>query len=584
MNLRSFYRKYAPEFVKELRRSYKIKRQNMDHGRYQRWIAENEKEVFDLYLDREPLISVIVPVYDVKHKYLRECLDSVINGYYKNYELCIADDASRDEGVRDILREYEKKDRVKVVYRNENGHISRATNSALELAQGEFAAFMDCDDTLSPDALFRVAEKLCRNKKLDLIYSDEDKIDDKGNRSEPHFKPDYSPDSLMSCMYISHLGVYRLSIIKELGGLRVGFEGAQDYDLALRFTEKIPEDHIAHISKVLYHWRRNRGSTSGDTEAKDYVKEAAKKATLEAMARRDLPGDVEFIPYLNQYRPVYIPKKTKLSIIIPSKDNPELFERCVRSIRLAGNAAGKLSIDITVVDNGSSDEGREKYEKLCSELSVKYIYYPEKFNFSAMCNRGADNSEGELLLFLNDDTELIKADSFYRMAGAACLPKVGAVGAKLLYKDGKSIQHIGVVNIAPGPSHAFLEQKDDPDRPLRYARNIADFNYLAVTGAALMIERDKFERAGRFDESFPIGYNDVELCMRLEKLGLHSVVRTDAVLIHYESMSRGDDRSDNVKLSRLREELRRLYEKHPEYNGRDPYYNKNLDQNNVNFV
>ncbi len=580
MSLKSIYTRFAPEFVKALRRNIRISLQNRDRSRYRKMIEE-EPPFTPVTLSCKPLISVLIPVYNVKPSYLRACIDSVTNGYYDNYEICIADDCSTDPKVRETLRFYEGTDRIKIVYRSENGHISRATNSALELATGEFCAFLDCDDVLSPDALYSVAKVLNDNRDYDLIYSDEDKIDDRGRRSEPSFKPVYSPDTLMSLMYISHLSVVRTSLLRKLGGLRVGFEGAQDYDMTLRLVERIPEKNICHIPRVLYHWRKVKGSTSSDTTEKSYIREANERAVSEAMERRGYKGRVEYIDILSQYRPLYDPGDVTVSVVIPSKDNPDIWERCVRSLMTRSKG---VRIKLVTVDNGSSDENRSKYEAVSRELGIKYVYKKEDFNFSAMCNRGAAASDGELLFFLNDDTELLTEDSICRMAGQAELPHVGAVGAKLLYPDRESIQHIGVIMIEQGPSHAFSGRKDDPLHPLRQARNIADFNYLAVTGAALMIERKKFDDAGGFDESFPIAYNDVEFCMRLEERGYHCVVRTDAVFIHYESMSRGDDRADPEKFKRLTHELSRLREAHPAYSSHDPYYNINMDQRNVNFT
>lgn len=539
---------------------------------YKKWIAKNEKDILQTTeLEFQPLISVVVPVYNVSDAMLRDCIESVKAQTYQNWQLCMADDASTWESVRTILREYEKEERIKVVYRKENGHISQATNSAIEIADGEFLAFMDCDDTLAPNALYEVAKCLNDDPALDFIYSDEDKLDEEGKkRSYPHFKADWSPDTLMNLMYTSHLGVYRKSLVESVGGLREGFEGAQDYDLTLRITEKT--EKIAHIPKVLYHWRVRSESTSADAMAKPYVMEAQKRAKEEALFRRGLKGEVEFVKEALQFRVNYHAEGDPMvSIVIPSKDNFDVFSRCVNSI---SDRTVYPNYEVVAVDNGSSPAAKEKYEALCEKLHIRYVYEPETFNFSRMCNRGAAHAKGEYVLFLNDDTEVLTKDWLNRMVGQASLAHAGAVGAKLYYPDSYLIQHCGVVNIKEGPSHLFCQADDRLVQD--FGRNRMDYNYSAVTGACLMVSKGKYDAVGGYDEDLPIAYNDVDLCFKLLKAGYYNVMRNDVCLYHYESLSRGDDRADKAKFERLKRDRAKLYDRHKDMYQRDPYYSYHI--------
>lgn len=555
------------KLLKELLVVKFVKRRPKD-TQYVKWIKKNEKDILKApALKENPLISVVIPVYNVSEEMLTECIESVLNQTYKNWQLCLADDASTWDCVKKVLANYEDHPQVKIVYRKENGHISQATNSALEAAEGEYVAFMDCDDTLSPNALYEVAKKINENPKYDFIYSDEDKIDEKGvKRFFPHFKAEWSPDTLMSMMYTSHLGVYRRSLVEEVGGLRTGLEGAQDYDLTLRVVEKTTE--IGHIPKVLYHWRERKESTSANAMAKPYVLEAQKKAKEEALSRRGLKGEVVFDPDTVQFTVNYMPaEKPLISIIIPSKDNFFVYSRCVTSII---KRSSYPNYEIVTIDNGSDPKSKKKYEDFCKKNNVKYVHKKETFNFSAMCNKGVANSKGELLLFLNDDTEVITRDWLERMAGQALLAHTGAVGAKLYYPKSKTIQHCGVINRPEGPSHILCQSEDD--LVADFGRNRLCFNYAAVTGACLMMKRDRFEQVGGFDESLPVAYNDVDLCFKLIEAGYYNTQRNDVHLYHYESLSRGQDDMDKEKFKRLVRERKALYDKHPMWKNKDPFF------------
>lgn len=545
-----------------------------DEKRYQSWMKKNETDlniINEEGVPYKPLISVVVPVYNVSTKMLKECIMSVVNQTYNNWELCLADDASTMPEVRRCLKSFENNPKIKIKYRDKNGHISRSTNSAIEMATGEYVAFMDCDDVLAVNALYEVVKLLNKDKSLDFIYSDEDKLSEDGkHRHQPHFKPDWSPDTMMSLMYTCHLGVYRKKIGDEIGWLRTGFEGAQDYDFTLRFTEKTKS--IGHIPKILYHWRERKESTAINPEAKGYIVEAAKKAKTEALERRGYEAELEWVSNIYQFRVNYkAVGNPKVSIVIPSKDNFEVYKRCIDT--LTGKTLYK-NYEIITVDNGSSDTNRQKYEKYIKEKGQKYIYMPMEFNFSKMCNIGVENSDGELILLLNDDMEIISGEWMERMVGHALLPYIGAVGAKLLYPNSTLIQHTGVFSFDSGPSHALCRYDDNTI--FNFCRNKIEYNYSAVTAACLMVTRKKYLEAGGLDESFAVAYNDVKFCFDLLDKGYYNVVRADAVLYHHESLSRGSDVLDKVKYERLVNEHRRLYTAYPDLQGKDPFYNPNL--------
>ena len=567
-------------------------------SQYKKWIEANEHDIYNVTeLEYNPLFSVVIPVYNVADNMLRECIDSVLKQTYKNFEIVLVDDASTQPSVRKVLGEYEGKPGITVIYRQENGHISRATNDGIHAAKGEFVALCDCDDLYAPNALYEMAKLLNEDSKLDFIYSDEDHISEDGKeRSNPFFKPDWSPDTFMSLMYTCHLAVFRRTLLEEIGCLRVGFEGSQDYDLVLRVMEKTT--HIGHVPKILYHWRMRKESTANEISAKPYVLEAAEKSKKEALERRGLKGEITYMPGVAQYRVTYLPQgNPKVSIIIPSKDNPKMLAMCIDGIVKYTEYA---NYEIIIVDNGSKEENRkeietsiQKYQKP-EETKIKYVYQPMDFNFSRMCNIGADAATGDYLLFLNDDIEVseaVKENPHYDiqvekwlsiLLGQAQLPHTGAVSCKLYYPNGLQIQHAGVVNLPIGPAHCLYGGSDIFN--YYFGRNLLEYNFCAITGACLMLDRKKFDEAGGFDEGFPVAYNDVSLCFRLVELGYYNVVRNDVTLVHHESVSRGLDQGSAEKEERRNKEMQRLYEKHPMFlKGYDPCYNPNLVSDRVDF-
>lgn len=559
---------------------YKLNHRLHKKNEYDMWMLQNEQQYKEpeQELEYKPLISVVVPVYNVEPQMLTACIQSVQNQTYDNWELCLVDDCSTDARVRETLRQFEGVERIKIKYRSENGHISRTTNDGIAMAEGEFVALLDCDDLYAENALYEIAKKLNEDHTLDFIYSDEDKLSEDGTkRRNPFFKPDWSPDTFMSLMYTCHLAVYRKSLLDEMGGLRVGLEGSQDYDLVLRVMEKT--NRIGHVPKILYHWREREESTANDISAKPYIIETTKKAKLEALERRGVKGHLEYIKDIVMFRVVYeVVGNPKVSIIIPSKDNYDILKQCLTSIR---KETKYQNYEIIVVDNGSAEETHAKYTQMCKELDCKYHYAPMEFNFSKMCNIGAHLADGQFLLFLNDDIRVEGAEWLERMLGHAQQPHTGAVGCKLIYPNTNLIQHVGVVSFMVGPGHAFQRINDDLN--CYWGRNKLEYNYSAVTGACLMIDRKKYDQVGGFSEQLPVAYNDIDLCFNLVEAGYYNVVRTDVRLYHYESISRGYDAVSPEKAARQQREMKKLYDRHPEFKGYDPCYNPNLIGNSDNF-
>lgn len=475
-------------------------------------------------LTARPLISVVMPVYNTEPSLLTRTVDSLREQLYEDWELCIADDASTREDTARLLDELDADPQIHVVRLPGNSGISAATNAALRLAQGEFVAFMDHDDLLKPHALAQVARWLDAAPTLDVIYTDEDKIDDDGLLSEPHLKPDWSPDLLMSVNYISHLTVMRRSLVEGLGGLRSEFDGSQDYDLLLRATELT--DRIAHIPEPLYSWRISDGSAAGDSLAKPYAVGAAKRALADALKRRGRQGRPEATRFPTFYRTRYaIPGTPKVSIVIPTRDGIDLLRTCINSVL---ERSTYPNFDIVVVDNQSSDG---KTLEFLARSAVRVLRYPHRFNYSRQMNLAAAWAESEVLLFLNNDTEVITPDWIESLLEHAMRPEVGAVGARLFYGDG-TVQHEGII-VGGAGGHAW-----NVDTGGYFARGELVRNVSAVTGACVMMRSTVYSRIGGNDERLRIAYNDVDICLRVRQAGLEVVYTPYAELFHYEGASR----------------------------------------------
>lgn len=541
---------------------------------YHRWVRNQldmDENGAELYYT--PRFSVVIPVYNTITEQLKECIESVIAQTYKNYELILVDDHSSWENVVPVLKSYETNDKIKVIYRNTNGHISVATNDAINISNGEYIVFMDCDDVIEPNALYEFAKMLNENPEYDFIYSDEDKITEDGKiKHMPFFKPDWSPDLFLCMMYTNHLAAYRSSIVKKIGGLRSAFNGSQDYDMTLRFMEKSDNKRVGHIAKVLYHWRERKESVAYAMGSKNYAAYASKAAKEDYIVRNNIKAEMEAIPGISQYRVVYkVIGNPLVSIIIPSKDHVEILKQCIDSIY---RNTDYTNYEIIVVDNGSECVNKEIIASYLREKNAKYIYDKYDFNFSKMCNIGRYNSSGDYLLFLNDDVEIIQCDWLERMLGQAQRDYVGAVGAKLLYPETTIIQHAGISNIEEGPSHNFIGMDDRVQQ--YFAWNRLDYDCIAVTAACLMVSAIKFDKIGGFEEKLPVAYNDVSLCFSLYEEGYYNVIRNDVVAYHHESLSRGSDALSEQKKLRLEKEAKRLYKRFYYLYKTDPFLNSNM--------
>ncbi|MFN2475454.1 MAG: glycosyltransferase [Chthoniobacterales bacterium] len=530
---------------------------------YQQWVRE-----FDTFseakrtalrrrlraLRRQPLISVLMPVFDPDVRFLRAAIESVKAQVYERWELCIADDASTDPRVRALLEKAAASDdRVKLFFRETNGHISAASNSALALATGEWCALLDHDDELAPAALSFVALEIAEHPNCALIYSDEDKIDETSVRSNPFFKTDWNPQLFLGQNYINHLGVYRADLLREIGGFREGFEGSQDYDLALRCIERLTPEQIRHIPRVLYHWRTAAGSLAGLVDAKPYAREAARRAIHEHLERSAIRARVEPCPENGEsHRVVYaLPEQLPLvTAVILTRDRAALLEQCVRSLRERTEYA---ALEILIVDNGSAEAAtHELFAKLKEQGGVRVLHDDGEFNFSRLNNLAAQQAAGELLLFLNNDIEATEPGWLAEMVSHALRPNIGAVGARLWFPN-ETLQHGGVVlglGGAAGHAHVRIPR----GHPGYFNRAVLQGDYSAVTAACVLVPRHAFYAVGGFNErDLAVNFNDVDFCLRLRRKGLEIVWTPYANLIHHESASRGHHRSEGEQAQFARE-------------------------------
>ena len=521
--------------------------------------AYNQYKIDAENFSYKPKISILVPVYNTPSHFLEATIGSVLDQVYTNWELCLADDNSPSKETKEVLMKYEALDaRIKVVYRKENGHISACTNSAIEISTGEFCILFDHDDLLAKEALFEIVNFLTTKPEADFIYSDEDKTDGEGLFMEPHFKPGWSPDNLLSRNYPGHLTTMRSSILKEIGGFTIGLEGSQDYDIYLRFTEKTK--NIYHLPKVLYHWRMHENSVALNTHSKPYAYIAGQKAIAAAIERRGEPGEVimhteEMLGfYTIRYK---IKEYKKVSIIIPAKNKHELLQQCVDSIF---SKSTYPDFEVIVVDNGSTEkEFLELVSHYESKYKGKFFSYVENipFNFSKLINSGARKATGDYLLLLNNDTEVITPDWIEAMLEQAQRDSIAVVGAKLLFPD-ETVQHAGIVfdenNL---PFHIFAGD----DKHLYNLQLNAINNYPALTGACIMIKRKVFEALNGFDENFAVEFNDIDFCLRALEKGLFNVYLPHVELYHYESVSRGKSHDSKKGFETYYEEKNRFNSK-----------------------
>lgn len=560
----------------------KVFEEGSDIGSYTKWV-----QAFDTLSDTErdairtrigtlastPLISVVMPVYNPGIEWLRAAIESMRAQLYDNWELCVADDASTDSQVRDILEEYCSKDsRIKAVHRAVNGHISAASNSALELATGEWVAFLDQDDLLAEHALFEVVRAIDHRPDARIIYSDEDKIDEAGLRSDPYFKCEWNPDLFYSHNFFCHLSAYRRSEIREIGGFRIGFEGAQDYDLALRCIERAAATEIHHIPRVLYHWRAHSSSTASQVEIKSYALDAGLRALQEHFARRGIAAEIENdgVAYRIRYRlPEVLPL---VSLVIPTRNSLHLLQRCIDSIRKKTTYS---PYEILIIDNGSDDPATLRYlRNLADGKHIRVIRDDEPFNYSRLNNLAARHARGAILGLVNNDIEVITPDWLSEMVSHAVRPEIGCVGARLWYPD-DTLQHAGVVlgihGIA-GHVHRFFPQ----GHPGARGRASVIQAFSAVTGACLVVRKDVFEKVGGLNETeLAVTCNDVDFCLRVQAAGYRNIWTPYAELYHHESATRGHDDTPE-KRTRTAREVAYMKQIWGDLLHNDPAYNPNL--------
>jgi O-antigen biosynthesis protein len=518
-----------------------------------------------------PLVSVLLPVLNPEREWLERGLDCVVSQVYPHWELCVCSDPT-EEHVRRILDRYERLDeRIKITHLEGNLSASGLLNAALSQARGEFVGILEGGDELAPDALFEMVKVLQEYPQAGLIYSDMDEIDEEGNRTNPYFKPGWSPDLLLSTNYISHLSVYRRDLVEEIGGFRDGFDGCEDYDLVLRATERTDEIH--HVPKVLYHRRASLSASSGDD--KSPVRDGMRRALSEALERRGLEGSVDegFLPDRFRVR-LKIKGEPKVSILIPTRDNVSFLRRCLDSVE---RLTTYRNYELLIVDNNSRDPETLEY---FASTPHRVIPFREPFNYSRINNFAVSQATGEYVLLLNDDTEVISGEWLEAMLEHAQRPEVGAVGARLLYPDGR-IQHAGVIlgvgsHWEPGVamhSHQFYAS----DSPGYAGVPMTTTNYSAVTAACMLLRKSLFDEVGGLDEeNLRVQFNDVDLCLRLRERGYYVVYVPYAELYHHESVSRGYwnlDRSENVY---MRERWSGVMD-------RDPYYNPHFSRGYADY-
>jgi GT2 family glycosyltransferase len=544
-------------------------------------LTDADRAIFRKALERPvawPLISVVMPVYQSNERFLRRAIDSVLNQIYPHWELCISDDASTMPHVRQVLEACKRNDaRIRVIYRGENGHISANSNSALSLATGDYVALLDADDELPEHALFWVANEVVHHPDVDLIFSDEDKLEVDGARFDPYFKSDWNPALMLSQNAFSHLGVFRRSLVESVGGFRVGLEGSQDHDLVLRCAERTTPERIRHIPRILYHWRAEDGSTASlaGIKMKPYAREAGARAIREHLGRTDAPGVVR--PVLDQFYQVDYRTPTRLpkvSIVIPTAFARKLVQQCLSSV-LRHTTYDHYEILIAINEKSREAPDCAAYlRELEGDPRIRVLAYPDQpFNYSAVNNWAVRQATGSVICLLNDDVEIITPDWLERLVARVELPGVGAVGCLLHYPN-DTIQHAGVIlGLSGVAGHAYIKH---PSGVRGYfGRAALEQDLSCVTAACVVLRREAFEAVGGFDERLAIAFNDVDLCIRLRQQGWRIIWTPTVELRHHESASTGRHDAPE-RIEQFQNEVRLMRAMWGATLDRDPAYNANL--------
>lgn len=534
-------------------------------------------------LAQKPTISVLMPVYNTPAKLLEAAIQSVADQVYPHWELCIADDCSTVPHVRRILEAWQRKEpkRIKVALRETNGHIAHATNSAFALATGDWIALLDHDDLLRENALAEVALTLAEHPLAELIYSDEDKIDERGRRSLPHFKCDYSPELFRSMNYFNHLTVHRAANIRAVGGWRPGFEGSQDYDINLRILERIDAGGVVHIPKVLYHWRAVEGSTALAGAEKSYAFTAGWKALEEHVARTGLDAEVREVPDAPYYRlkhRVATPEPL-VTLIIPTRDKIDFLRTCLNSIR---EKTTYRNYEIIVVDNNSEEEETFAYfEESARDERVRVMAYPHAFNFSGINNAAVRLARGSIIGLVNNDIEVISPDWLTEMVSWVQQPAIGCVGAKLYYPD-DTVQHAGVIlgiGGVAGHSHKMSARNEHG----YFSRLKLTQTLSAVTAACMLVRKSVYaEVRGLDSDHLTVAFNDVDFCLKVRQAGYRNVWSPFAEMYHHESKSRGTEDTPE-KQARFRREVETMLSRWGHLLPTDPFYSTHLSLEQEDF-
>lgn len=523
-----------------------------------------------------PTFSVVMPTYETPPALLKAAIESVKGQIYPDWELCIADDGSKSAETREMLARYAAEDpRIKVVFRETNGHISAATNSALEVATGAWVALLDHDDELTEDALYWMAATLETHPDTDILYSDEDKIGEDGRLSDPYFKPDWSPELFLSQNMINHLGVYRRSLIETAGRFREGFEGSQDYDLALRVLEQTTPERVRHVPVVLYHWRMVAGSVALATGEKTYPYERARMAIAEHLERTGVKAEVEAgrDGLSHRVRPALPSRRPHVTVIVPTRDRVDMMRMVVTGLL---ENTDYPNWDLIIVDNGSEQEETLSYFKEISEdRRISVLRDDAPFNFSRLNNLAVTKAKGPLILLLNNDIEPIDNGWLEEMVRQLQRPGVGAVGAKLYYPN-DTVQHVGVTTGIGGVAGHF-DKHLPREAPGYFSRAQLIHNVSATTAACLLTTKKIYKQVGGMNENeLKVAFNDVDFCLKIRAAGHRIVLTPFAELYHHESVSRGlEDTAE--KRERFRGEMLWMRDKWGDLLDADPYFNPNLN-------
>ena len=553
-------------------------KETVAEGGYEAWFARHKADKRVLRRQKhasfaqKPLISIVIPLYCTPLPYLKELIESVRRQSYENWQLCLADGSPDDKAKEFLEKHYGREKRIVYQKLEENGGISVNTNAAAELAKGEYLMFCDHDDTLEPDALYEIV-KAINDTDADVIYTDEDKVSMDGQHYfDPNFKPDFNLFRLRENNYICHIFVVRKSLTGETGMLRSEFDGAQDFDFILRCCEKAKK--ITHIPRVLYHWRCHMDSTAADPSSKAYAYEAGRKAIREHYQRMGIDAKVDMTERPGWYRShIKIQGNPMVSIIIPNKDHTDDLELCLFSM---SRKSTYRNYEVLIVENNSEKEETFEYYKKLPERypKVRVLTWEKEFNYSAINNFAAEEAQGEYLLFLNNDVEILTPDWIEEMLQNCQQENVAAVGAKLYYPD-DTIQHAGVV-LGLGGIAGHIMCRASREDPGYFGRMISVQEISAVTAACMMVKKSEFDSVKGFDETFQVAFNDIDLCMKFRAAGKKIVFTPYAELYHYESKSRGLEDTPE-KQFRFDKEVKRFQEKWAQQlEMGDPYYSPNL--------